>query len=65
MNNRTVALSEFLPIEGSEQPALVPTLIAPTILRSVVGIAAGGFHSAAVDAMGQVYTWGGYNLGKH
>lgn len=47
---------------GTEAPAFTPTPVSPSTLRNVVFIAAGGFHSAAVDALGCVYVWGG---GEH
>jgi RCC1 and BTB domain-containing protein len=47
---------------GSEAAAHTPLQIPPHILQNVVWIAAGGFHSAAVDEMGHAYTWGG---GEH
>ena len=50
---------------GSEEDQLVPTLIpGPVSARPVIGLAAGGHHSAVLVQPGVLYTWGGSNFGK-
>ncbi|CAI6009246.1 unnamed protein product [Closterium sp. NIES-65] len=58
--------------DGLQKPHLVasfqrflddPPLTCPDSIR-IVAVACGGFHTAAVDARGEMYTWGGGLMGQ-
>lgn len=48
---------------GDTQTVLNPTMIS-NFSRPIVGISAGGMHSACIDTLGECYTWGSSRYGQ-
>ncbi len=49
---------------GQVQPILAPVQVAPTILKNIVEVSRGGFHTLARDNNGNVWAWGDNSYGQ-